>query len=58
VASILNLKDYKKLRIYNASISEVFYNERKKAFFLLLLNSVAHLPKKSRNKIGYHIKGV
>lgn len=58
IASVLNIPDYKKLRIYNASISEIFYNEKKKAFFLLLLNSVAHLPRAARNKIEYHIKGV
>jgi broad specificity phosphatase PhoE len=58
VAFVLGLKEYKKLRIYNASISEIYYNEKKKAFFLLLLNSVAHLPGKARNKIEYHIKGV
>jgi len=58
VSFILGLKEYKKLRIYNASISEIFYNEKKKAFFLLLLNSVAHLPRRVRNKIEYHIKGV
>jgi 2,3-bisphosphoglycerate-dependent phosphoglycerate mutase len=58
VAFMLGLEDYKKLRIYNASISEIFYNEKKKAFFLLLLNSVSHLPRKARNKIEYHIKGV
>jgi probable phosphoglycerate mutase len=58
VASILELKEYRRLRIYNASISEIFYDSRKKAFFLLLLNSVAHLPVKERNKIEYHIKGV
>jgi len=58
VSHVLGLKDYKKLRIYNSSISEVFYNEKKKAFFLLHLNGVAHLPKAQRNKIEYHIKGV
>lgn len=57
-ANAIGLKDYKKLRIYNGSISELFYNPEKKAMFLLLLNSVAHLPKKERNAIGYHIKGV
>lgn len=58
VADTIGLKDYKKLRIYNGSISELFYNHEKKAMFLLLLNSVAHLPKKERNAIGYHIRGV
>ncbi len=58
VSFVLGLKNYKKIRIYNASISEIFYNEEKKVFFLLLLNSVAHLPKKDRNRTQYHIKGV
>jgi len=58
VSYILGLKDYKKIRIYNASISEIFYNKEKNAFFLLLLNSVSHLPKKERNRTQYHIKGV
>jgi broad specificity phosphatase PhoE len=58
IAFILGLKEYRKLRIYNASVSELFYNEKKKAFFVLLVNSVAHLPRKERNKIEYHIKGV
>jgi broad specificity phosphatase PhoE len=58
VSFILGLKEYKRLRIYNASISEIYYNEKKKAFFLLLLNSVSHLPERERNKIRYHIKGV
>lgn len=58
VASVLGLQDYKSLRIYNASVSELFYNEKKKAFFVLLVNSVHHLPRSERNKIEYHIKGV
>ncbi len=58
VSHILGLKEYKRLRISNASISEIYYNEKKKAFFLLLLNSVSHLPERERNKIKYHIKGV
>lgn len=58
VSYVLGLKDYKRLRIYNASLSEVFYDSKRDAFFLLLLNSVYHLPIKERNKILYHIKGV
>jgi broad specificity phosphatase PhoE len=58
IAYILGLKNYKKLRVYNASISEIFYNPEKRGFFLLSFNSVAHLPKSERNKIQYHIKGV
>lgn len=58
VAHVIGLKDYKRLRIYNASLSEVFYDSKRDAFFLLLLNSVSHLPAKERNKILYHIKGV
>jgi broad specificity phosphatase PhoE len=58
VSHVLGLKQYKRLRIYNASISEIFYDSKKKAFFLLLLNSVSHLPEGERNKIEYHIKGV
>ncbi|MEI7542705.1 MAG: histidine phosphatase family protein [bacterium] len=58
VSYVIGLKDYKRLRIYNASLSEVFYDSKRNAFFLLLLNSVSHLPKKERNKILYHIKGV
>jgi len=58
VSYILGLKDYKRIRIYNASISEIFYNEEHNAFFLVLLNSVAHLPEKERNANKYHIKGV
>ena len=58
VSFVIGLKDYKRLRIYNASLSEVFYDQKRDAFFLLLLNSVSHLPAKERNKILYHIKGV
>ncbi len=58
VSFVIGLKDYKRLRIYNASLSEVFYDQKRDAFFLLLLNSVSHLPRKERNKILYHIKGV
>jgi len=58
VASAIGLKDYKKLRIYNASISELYYNPEGKSVFLLLLNSTCHLPAKERNRIEYHIKGV
>jgi broad specificity phosphatase PhoE len=57
-AFVLGLKNYGKLRIYNASLSEIYYDEKKKAYFLLLLNSISHLPEKERNKIQYHIKGV
>lgn len=57
-AFVLGLKNYGRLRIYNASLSEIYYDEKKKAFFLLLLNSISHLPEKERNKIQYHIKGV
>jgi broad specificity phosphatase PhoE len=58
VSHVLGLKDYKRLRIYNASLSEIYYDTEKKAFFLLLLNSISHLPAKERNTIQYHIKGV
>ncbi len=58
IASVLDLKDYKKLRIYNASISEIYYDEKNKKFFLLRLNSMSHLPKKDRVKIHKHIIGV
>jgi broad specificity phosphatase PhoE len=58
VSYVLGLKDYRKLRIYNASISEIFFDADKKSFFLLLLNSVSHLSVKERNSIEYHIKGV
>ncbi len=58
ISYILGLKNYKRLRVYNASISEIFYNPEKNGFFLLSFNSVAHLPKSERNKIQYHIKGV
>lgn len=58
VAHVLGLKDYKKLRIYNASLSEIYYDTQKRGFFLLLLNSVSHLPARERNTIQYHIKGV
>lgn len=58
IASILEIKDYKRIRIYNASISEIYYNENNKKFFLLRLNSMAHLPKKDRMKIQKHIVGI
>ena len=58
VAYVLGLRNYKRLRIYNASITEIFYNTEKNAFFLLLLNSVSHLPEKERNRVDYHIKGI
>ncbi|MCE5301460.1 MAG: hypothetical protein LLG37_11415, partial [Spirochaetia bacterium] len=58
VSYVLGLKEYKRLRVYNASISELFYIPEQDAFFLLCFNSVAHLPKNERNKIQYHIKGV
>jgi broad specificity phosphatase PhoE len=58
ISHVLGLKDYKKLRVYNASLSEIYYNDKKKGFFLLGFNSVAHLPRKERNKIQYHIKGI
>jgi broad specificity phosphatase PhoE len=58
ISRILDLKDYKKIRIYNASISEIYYDEKNKKFFLLRLNSMAHLPLKERIKIHRHIAGV
>jgi|DewCreStandDraft_4_1066084.scaffolds.fasta_scaffold02004_13 broad specificity phosphatase PhoE len=58
IAYILGLKDYKRIRIYNASISEIYYNEKSKKFFLLRLNSMAHLSYKERIKIHKHIIGV
>jgi broad specificity phosphatase PhoE len=58
ISYILGLKKYTALRVYNASISEIFYDEKKCVFFLLGFNSIAHLPVKQRNTAGYHIKGV
>ncbi|MCX8093238.1 MAG: histidine phosphatase family protein [Candidatus Goldbacteria bacterium] len=58
ISRILNLKDYKRIRILNASISEVYYDEKHDKFFLLRLNSMAHLPKKERIKIHQNVIGV
>lgn len=58
ISKILQLNDYKKIRILNASISEIYYDEKNKKFFLIRLNSMAHLPKKHRVKIHKHIFGV
>ena len=58
VAAIIQPADYKKLRVYNASISEIYYDEKREAFFLVLFNSVAHLSKADRLIVQTHIKGV
>ena len=58
IAFALNLKDYKRIRIYNASISEIYYDEKKDAFFVVMFNSIEHLSKKDKQKIRLHIKGI
>lgn len=54
----LNLNDYKRIRIYNASISEIYYDEKKDTFFVVMFNSIEHLSKKDKQKIRLHIKGI
>ncbi|MBP7793132.1 MAG: histidine phosphatase family protein [Candidatus Goldbacteria bacterium] len=58
ISEVLGLKDYKKIRIYNASISEIYYDEKRKKILLLNLNCMAHFPKKERIKIRKNITGV
>lgn len=57
-AFALNLREYRHIRIYNASISEIYYSEKKDYYFLTLLNSVAHLSAADRNKSQQHLAGV
>ncbi len=58
ISFALNLKEYKRIRIYNASISEIFYDEKKNFTFVPGLNSLCHLSKKDREKVKLHIKGI
>lgn len=58
ISFALNLREYKKIRVYNASISEIFYDEKKKFFFVVVFNSICHLSKKDREKVRLHIKGI
>lgn len=58
ISFALNLKEYKKIRVYNASVSEIYYNERKNFFFVVGFNSICHLSKKDREKVRLHIKGI
>ncbi|MFP4466187.1 MAG: histidine phosphatase family protein [Candidatus Goldiibacteriota bacterium] len=50
--------NYRHIRLYNASVTELFYDEKKKYFYLTLLNSISHLSKADRAKAEFHIKGV
>jgi len=58
LAVVLEPKNYKRLRMYNASISEIHYNKQRDAFFVTLFNSISHLSKKDRDEIREHLKGV
>jgi broad specificity phosphatase PhoE len=58
ISNILEVKKFKRLRLYNASISEIFYNPDDDAFFVTLFNSIAHLTKSDREDIKEHLKGV
>jgi broad specificity phosphatase PhoE len=58
LALVLELKNYKRLRMYNASISEVHLNEKRNAYFVTLFNSISHLSKQDREEIREHLKGI
>ncbi len=48
---------YKRIRIYNASISEIHYDD-KKGIYLTLLNNVSHLTYREQKKAEHHVKGI
>jgi broad specificity phosphatase PhoE len=58
ISNILEVKKFKRLRLYNASISEIFYSAADDAFFVTLFNSIAHLTKSDREDIKEHLKGI
>ncbi len=58
IAQVLGLKNYKRIRLYNASISELYHDEKQNACFVTLVNSVEHLGVNDRRKAESHIKGV
>ncbi|MBN2755248.1 MAG: histidine phosphatase family protein [Candidatus Goldbacteria bacterium] len=58
LALVLELQNYKRLRMYNASISEIHFNKKRNAYFVTLFNSISHLSKQDRDEIREHLKGV